>query len=225
MDRVLVVEDHVPLAKKVAEGLAGAGYRTDVVGDGASALNRVQRAHYDAVVLDWMLPGMDGMTVLRRLRADGYEIPVVVLTARDAVEDRVRGLDAGADDYVVKPFALDELLARLRAAVRRSKGGRARMVEIEDLRIDTAARTVHRAGREIRLSSREYAVLECLALHRGRIVSRDQLMAHAYAGQEEPESNVIEVYVGHLRRKIDRGSHIKLIHTRRGLGYLLGVSP
>jgi DNA-binding response OmpR family regulator len=147
-----------------------------------------------------------------------------MLTARDAVENRVQGLDAGADDYLVKPFSLDELLARLRAVVRRTRGAAARVIEVDDLQVDTAARTVHRGGKEIPLSAREYRVLECLALNRGRIVSRDRLVEHAYDGEEEPESNVIDVYIGHLRRKIDRGHDQRLIQTRRGLGYILEVS-
>jgi two-component system, OmpR family, copper resistance phosphate regulon response regulator CusR len=225
MARVLVVEDHDPLARVIAEGLAGAGYEPDVVADGRAAVDRVTRGEYVAVVLDWMLPGMDGLAVVHRLRSAGYDVPVVLLTARDAVSDRVRGLDAGADDYLIKPFALDELLARLRAAIRRRKGGTSRVVEIEDLRVDTGARRAHRGDREIPLSSREYAVLECLALNRGRIVTRDQLLAHTYPGEHEPASNIIDVYVAHLRRKIDDGGGPRLIHTRRGLGYLLGVSP
>ncbi len=223
MPRVLFAEDHAPLALALAEGLKGAGFDVEVVGDGATALTRARARRYDIVVLDWMLPQLDGLAVLRQLRGDGHDLPIVLLTARDAVDDRVRGLDAGADDYIVKPFALAELLARLRMVLRRRAGGAARVIEISDLEIDTAARVVRRGGREIVLSSREYAILECLALHRGRVVSRDQLIAHAYAGDIEPESNVIEVFVGHLRRKIDREDGPRLIHTRRGLGYVLQV--
>ncbi len=224
MARVLVAEDHDPLARLIAQGLAGAGYEPEIVFDGCTAVDRVARVDYAAVVLDWMLPQMDGLAALRRLRRDGYDLPVIMLTARDAIGDRVLGLDAGADDYLIKPFALDELLARLRAAIRRRKGGTSRVVEVEDLRIDTGARRVHRGARELHLSSREYAVLECLALNRGRIVTRDQLIAHTYPGEQEPASNIIDVYVAHLRRKIDDDSGPRLIHTRRGLGYLLGVS-
>lgn len=223
MVRLLLAEDHAPLARTLAEGLTLAGFDTEVVGDGAAALARVQSRRYDALVLDWMLPRLDGLEVLRRLRGEGHDLAIVLLTARDAVEDRVLGLDAGADDYVVKPFALAELLARLRMVLRRRAGGAARVIEVADLEIDTAARRVRRAGREVVLSSREYAVLECLALHRGRVVTRDQLVAHAYAGDPEPESNVIEVFVGHLRRKIDRDEGPRLIHTRRGMGYVLEV--
>ena len=223
MVRLLLAEDHAPLARTLAEGLTLAGFDTEVVGDGAAALARVQSRRYDALVLDWMLPRLDGLEVLRRLRGEGHDLAIVLLTARDAVEDRVLGLDAGADDYVVKPFALAELLARLRMVLRRRAGGAARVIEVADLEIDTAARRVRRAGREVVLSSREYAVLECLALHRGRVVTRDQLVAHAYAGDPEPESNVIEVFVGHLRRKIDRDEGPRLIHTRRGMGDVLEV--
>lgn len=223
MPRVLIVEDHTALAALVAEGLAGAGFEVDGAADGATALARVGVRRYDAVLLDWMLPRLDGMTVLRRLRDDGYDLPILLLTARDAVEDRVRGLDAGADDYVIKPFSLDELLARLRMVLRRRSGGAARVIEVADLRIDTGTRTVRRGGREVPLSSREYAVLECLALNRGRIVSRERLFAHAYGDEDGPESNVIEVFVGHLRRKIDLAGAVRLIHTRRGLGYVFGV--
>ena len=223
MTHVLVAEDHAPLARVIAEGLADAGYQVDVAGDGLDALDRVERGDYAAVVLDWMLPGLDGLSVLRRLRADGHALPILLLTARSAVADRVDGLDAGADDYLIKPFAFAELLARLRAAIRRRKGGTSRVVAVEDLRVDTGARRVHRGGREILLSSREYAVLEYLALHRDRVVTRDQLLAHTYPGDAEPASNIIDVYVAHLRRKIDGGPGPRLIHTRRGLGYLLGV--
>lgn len=224
MPRILLVEDHAPLAATIAEGLAGAGYEAEVVGDGAAALARVAERHFDILLLDWMLPHLDGMKVLNRLRRDGFDVPIVLLTARDAVEDRVRGLDAGADDYIIKPFAFDELLARLRMVLRRRAGGGGRVLEIGDLRIDTAARTVHRGPREIPLSSREYAVLECMALNRGRVVSRERLLMHAYGDDTEPESNVIEVYIAHLRRKIDRDGGRKLIHTRRGMGYILGPS-
>jgi two-component system copper resistance phosphate regulon response regulator CusR len=223
--RVLIVEDHRELARVIAEGLDGAGFRAEIVGDGRVALERLAHADYQAVVLDWMLPGLDGRSVLRRLREEGSDVPVVMLTARDEIRDRVSTLDEGADDYVVKPFALEELLARLRAVLRRHAGGATSFIDVADLRVDTVARTVHRSGREILLSSREYLVLECLALNRGRIVSRDRILAHAYAEDEPPASNVVEVYVGHLRRKIDSEGATPLLHTRRGLGYVLGEAP
>jgi two-component system copper resistance phosphate regulon response regulator CusR len=173
-------------------------------------------------VLDLMLPDIDGFGVLERLRKSGNDTPVLVLTARDQLGDRVTGLDKGADDYLVKPFEFDELLARLRALVRRStRAGSTSVLAIADLEIDTQAKVARRGGAEIVLSAREYAILECLALRRGRVVSRETLLDSVYDGDELPESNVLEVYIAALRRKIDKDAAVKLIHTRRGLGYVL----
>lgn len=221
---VLVAEAHPPLARVIAEGLSAAGYTVEVVADGGAAADRAARGDLAALVLDRALPDLDG-PALARLRDAAHTLPVVLLLARDAAPPP--GLEPCAVEcsLLVKPFSLDELLARLRAAIHDHHAGAVRVLTVEDLRIDTGARRVHRGEREVPLSSREYAVLECLALHRGRIVSRDQLLAHVYPDSQEPGSNIIDVYVGHLRRKIDGGCHPRLIHTRRGLGYLLGSEP
>lgn len=220
--RVLVVEDNLKLAGLIAEGLGREGYAIDLAHDGATAIDFVEAGQYDAVVLDWMLPEIDGMGVLARMRGREDLTPVLVLTAKGAVDDRVTGLDTGADDYMVKPFALDELTARLRALVRRANAAGTSVLRVADLEVDTVSKIARRAGRQIELSAREYAILECLALRQGRVVTRDTLRETVYDFGSEVSSNVIDVYVGHLRRKIDRGFDSKLLHTRRGLGYLLG---
>lgn len=221
--RVLVVEDHVKLAGLIRDGLVGDGHAVDVAHDGATALAFTDTGTYDAIVLDWMLPEVDGMGVLKRMRARDDATPTLMLTARDAVESRVEGLDTGADDYMVKPFAMDELLARLRALVRRANAQSTSLISIADLEIDTTSKVVRRADKAVTLSAREYAILECLALRQGRVVTRDALRESVYDFDAEVSSNVIDVYVGHLRRKIDRDFDQKLLHTRRGMGYLLGV--
>lgn len=222
---MLVVEDNVKLAGLIAEGLGREGYAVDVAHDGASGLDYTEAGQYDAIVLDWMMPELDGMGVLARMRAREDLTPVLVLTAKGAVSDRVQGLDTGADDYMVKPFALDELAARLRALVRRANAAGSSVLQVGDLEVDTVSKVARRGGRQIELSAREYAILECLALRQGRVVTRDTLRESVYDFGSEVSSNVIDVYVGHLRRKIDRGFDAKLLHTRRGLGYLLGESP
>jgi DNA-binding response OmpR family regulator len=222
--RVLVAEDNPTLAELLREGLAREGWAVDIAHDGATALDFVRGAPYDAVVLDWMLPQIDGGGVLSHLRREGNATPVLVLTAKGEVDDRVRGLDAGADDYVVKPFALAELVARVRALVRRAHKGGSSVLRVADLELDTVGKSARRAGRPIELSAREYAILECLALRQGRVVTRDVLRETVYDFGADVSSNVIDVYVAHLRRKIDRDFAPKLLHTRRGLGYLLGVT-
>lgn len=220
--RVLVVEDNVKLAGLLREGLTGEGYAVDVANDGAAAIAYAEAGSYDAVVLDIMLPEVDGIGVLKRMRSRGDQTPVLMLTARGELDDRVGGLDAGADDYMVKPFAMDELTARLRALVRRAHAQGSSTLSVGDLEVDTVAKTARRGGRVIELSGREYAILECLALRAGRVVSRDVLRESVYDFDAEVGSNVIDVYVGHLRKKIDKGFDHKLLHTRRGLGYMLG---
>ncbi len=219
--RVLVVEDYAPLATSLARGLREEGYAVDVSGDGEEGLWYARQNPYDVIVLDLMLPRMDGRVVLRTLRADGNTAHVVILTALDTVADRVAGLDLGADDYLVKPFAFEELLARLRVQIRRRYQASDTALRIADLEVDTRARIVRRAGLVIALSAREYALLEYLAHRRGEVVSRTELWEHVYDFAAEPGSNVLDVYVGYLRRKIDDGHAVKLIHTRRGQGYLL----
>jgi DNA-binding response OmpR family regulator len=222
--RVLVIEDNHRLAALLRQGMLEEGWQVAVAHDGRAGLSLLTDQHYDAIVLDWMLPELDGLGVLGVLRREGDRTPVLMLTARDAVEHRIAGLDAGADDYLVKPFALDELLARLRALVRRSKGAAASIIEVADLEVDTVAKTVRRAGQMVQLSAREFAVLECLAQSCGRVVSRDYLLERVYQHDGDVSSNVIDVYVSQLRRKIDRGFTPKLIHTRRGFGYVLEVA-
>ena len=194
----------------------------DATGDGEEGLWYARSGDYDAVVLDLMLPKMDGLTILRQLRRQGSAVPVLILTARDTVSDRVRGLDLGADDYLVKPFALEELLARLRALVRRKYEARSPAVQVGDLTIDTSTRTVCRAGRTIPLTPREYAMLELLAVRAGQVVTRTEIWEHVYEFDAEPNSNVIDVYVARLRRRLEQDGLPRLIHTRRGIGYVLG---
>jgi len=220
--KVLLVEDYEPVRTSVAQGLREAGFAVDATGDGEEGLWFAQTGEYDAIVLDLMLPGTDGLTILRRLRGDANPVPVLVLTARDTVRDRVRGLDLGADDYLVKPFAFDELLARVRALVRRKYEEASPVLRVGDLEIDPGRRTVCRASRPVDLTAREYAILEFLAHRAGRVVSRTDIWEHVYDFNAEPNSNVIDVYVARLRRRLEEGGRPRLIHTRRGQGYVLG---
>jgi len=222
--KVLVVEDYAPLRRSVARGLREAGYAVDTAGDGEEGLWLARTGDYDAVVLDLMLPGLDGLTVLRRLRDEGVGAAVLILTAKDAVPDRVRGLDTGADDYLVKPFAFEELLARVRALVRRRYEAASPVVRVADLEVDTVRRTVRRAGRTLALTAREYQILELLALRAGQVVTRSEMWEHLYGFDAEPDSNVLDVYIARLRRRLEAGGRPRLIHTRRGLGYVLGES-
>jgi DNA-binding response OmpR family regulator len=221
--RVLLIEDYAPLARSLAQGLREAGYAVDATGDGAEGLALAEANPYDALVLDLMVPKVDGLTILARLRARGSNAGVLIVTARDEVSSRVGGLDLGADDYLVKPFALEELLARLRAVIRRRYGAPANLVTVADLVIDAGARTVKRGGQSVSLSAREFALLEYLALRRGQVVTRTEIWEHVYDFAAEPSSNVVDVYVGYLRRKLGDGEAgaPRLIHTHRGLGYSL----
>ena len=220
--RVLVIEDYRPLLKSLNQGLEEAGFAVDATADGEEGLWYARSHEYDAIVLDLMVPGVDGLTILSRLRRDGASVPVLIVTAKDTVEDRVKGLDLGADDYLIKPFALDELLARVRALIRRRYDNKDPVIRIDDLEIDTTARTAMRRGQRIELSAREYALLEFLAMRGGQVVSRTDVWEHVYDFHSDPGSNVVDVYVGYLRKKIERPGLAKLIHTRRGQGYLLG---
>jgi DNA-binding response OmpR family regulator len=223
--RVLVAEDHASLARSIANGLREEGFAVDLTGDGEEALQWSKVNPYDCMVLDIMLPSRDGWSVLQNIRRNGSSIPVLLLTARDAVEDRVKGLNLGADDYLVKPFAFEELVARVRALVRRGHDQKSTLITIADLEVDTASKTVHRSGRSIALSAREYALLEYLVHREGRVVSRGEIWDHIYDQADETTSNVVDVYIGYLRNKIDRDFPVKLIHTRRGLGYVLTEKP
>jgi DNA-binding response OmpR family regulator len=222
--RVLVVEDYPPIRKAVAKGLREAGYAVDATGEGEEGLWYATSNDYDVVVLDLMLPGVDGLTILTRLRAEGRAAQVLLLTAKDTVSDRVRGLDLGADDYLVKPFALEELLARVRALARRAYSVKSPCLEIDDLRIETTSRRVWRGGEEVRLTAREYALLEYLAVRRGEVVTRTDIWEHVYDFHSEADSNVVDVYIGYLRRKIESSRRPPMIRTLRGRGYSLGAS-
>jgi len=220
--RVLVIEDEPRLAANVARGLReGAGYAVDVAHDGQEGLFMAESNEYDAVLLDLMLPQMDGMRLLRRIRQAGQRTPVLIMTVRDEKESVVALLNAGADDYLTKPFDLGELLARTKALIRRDKGHAAPIISVGDLELNTADRSVRRGGRPVSLTAMEYRVLEYLA-HRPRaIVSKTELLEHLYDYNWEKFSNVIEVYISGLRRKLDDGSPCQLIHTLRGQGYIL----
>jgi DNA-binding response OmpR family regulator len=220
--RVLLVEDYPPLQEAVAEGLRDAGFAVDVAADGETGLWHASTGEYDVIVLDLMLPGLNGLEVLRRLRKAGRTTHVLILTALDATADRVKGLDLGADDYLIKPFAFAELLARVRALVRRKYEAKNPVIRVGDLEVDTTSKTVRRGARRIDLSPREYALLELLALRRGTVVSRGDIWAHVYELHSTAESNVVDVLIGHIRRKLDAPGLAKLIHTRRGYGYVLG---
>ena len=219
--RILVVEDDPLLGDAVKSGLRQRGFDADWVRDGVAAELALAAEPYAAAVLDLGLPRLDGLSVLERVRTRGGRVPVLVLTARDAVDDRVKGLDAGADDYVVKPVDLDELAARLRALVRRSRGDPSPVLEIADLRIDPAARTVLHRGVAVELQAKEFNLLHEFALNAGRVLSREQIQHRLYAWGEEVESNTVDVHIHHLRRKLSP----ELIRTVRGVGYVMPKGP
>jgi len=219
--RVLVVEDEPGVAQFIEQGLTESGYAVDVARDGAEGLEYALAAKYDAIILDIMLPKMDGLEMLREIREHGIKNPVLLLTARDGVDDRVKGLDTGADDYLVKPFAFPELLARVRALLRRPPLQADPVLRLGDLEMDTARREVRRAGKIIELSPREFSLLELLLRHPKQVLTRTQIIEHVWNFDFYSETNVVDVYIGYLRRKIDRGFDIHLIHTVRGVGYRL----
>jgi DNA-binding response OmpR family regulator len=222
--RVLLVEDDVRIARFVAKGLREQAYAVDISATGDDALYQAAINTYDLVILDVMIPGKNGFQVCRELRQAGQRMPILMLTARDAVEDRVRGLDHGADDYLTKPFEFRELLARLRALLRRSGELRPPEIVVGDLVLDTGAQSVSRAGRSVPLTAKEYALLEFLARNAGRVVGRAEIAEHVWDESFDPFSNLIEVYVNRVRRKIETGSAKPLLHTRRGAGYFFGVA-
>ncbi len=217
--RVLVVEDEASIADFLVRGLTEQGYAVDLARDGAAALELLAVATIDVVVLDVMLPKVDGFEVCRRMRAGGDATPVLMLTARDAVEDRVRGLDTGADDYLLKPFAFSELLARVRALSRREREMTDRVLRVGDLELDTATREARRGGRAIELTTKEYALLEYLMHNPGRVLTRTMITERVWNYEAFNVANVIDVYVGRLRRKVDDGAACRLIYTVRGAGY------
>ncbi|HKQ75110.1 MAG TPA: response regulator transcription factor [Blastocatellia bacterium] len=222
--RILLVEDEPNAAQMLAKGLREQTYAVDIAPDGDSALYQASVNDYDLVILDIMLPVKNGFEVCRELRAAGLTIPILILTARDAVQDRIAGLDTGADDYLTKPFDFHELLARLRALLRRGPVLRSEAVEIADLSINTRTRRVSRGGRYIDLTAKEYALLEYLARRVGEVVSRADISEHVWEEDFDPFSNLIEVYMQRLRRKVDEGHALKLLHTRRREGYMMNFA-
>lgn len=219
--RILVVEDDESLNKIIKKHLTESGYAVDCCFDGEEALSYMESMQYDCIILDWMLPKRNGISVLKEYRNQGFSSPVLMLTARDSVTDRVSGLDAGADDYLVKPFVFDELLARVRAMFRRKMEIKQSILMLADLTMDTATHVVTRGGKQISLTSREYALLEYLLRNQGIIQTRSQISDHVWNYDFEYDSNVVDVYVRYLRNKVDKGFGAQLIHTIRGFGYVM----
>jgi len=220
--RLLLIEDYPPLRLAISQALTLQGYALDVAPDGTEGTWYATNNHYDLIILDIMLPGIDGLTLLGNLRRAGNQTHVLLITARDGVNDRITGLDLGADDYLVKPFAIGELLARVRALLRRGYERKNPHLVVGDLDIDTTTRSARRGGRSLDLTPREYALLEYLALRSDTLVSRDEIREHLYDFASDPNSNVINVYIGYLRKKLG-DDPVPLLHTRRGQGYLLGL--
>ena len=223
--RILLVEDEARVAGFVAKGLREQSYAVDIAKDGEEALYLAAVNQYDVVILDVLLPKKNGHAVCRELRHDGFRAPILMLTARDSIDDRVAGLDSGADDYLVKPFDFKELLARLRALTRRSGVPRAVTLYVADLALNTASHIVTRHGQSVNLTAKEYALLEFLVMHQGRVVGREAIAQHVWEQTFDPFSNVIDVYIKRLRAKLDAGAAHRLIHTRRGEGYILTAHP
>lgn len=217
---ILVVEDTIKVASFIQRGLEASQYQVDVEHDGEAGLNRLLVEDYDLAILDVMLPKMDGFSVIKAMRKQGVKVPVLLLTARGAVEDKVAGLDVGADDYLTKPFAFEELLARVRALLRRGAAA-PEMLELADLRLDPAKRQVTRANKRIDLTAKEFALLEYLLRRQGQVLSRSVIAQHVWGVDYDTFTNVIDVYVNYLRKKIDSDFQIKLLHTVRGAGYVL----
>jgi DNA-binding response OmpR family regulator len=223
--RLLLVEDYPPLQKSLAKGLRESGFAVDLTGDGKEGLWYALGNDYDVVILDLMLPGMDGLEILKQLRANGKKNSVLILTAKDTLHDRVKGLNLGADDYLVKPFAFEELIARVRALIRRRYGEKNSVIKVEDLKIDPQSQKVYRGREQLQLTRREYALLEYLAMRPGQVVSRTDIWEHVYEFNSPASSNVVDVYIGYLRKKLNRCGKGGLIQTIRGRGYVLGEKP
>ena len=220
--RILLVEDEHKISAYVKRGLEESGYAVDAVFTGTDALDWCESTQFDVIILDILLPGMDGLQVCRELRQRGDRTPILMLTARDTIDDRVAGLDAGADDYLVKPFALKELLARMRALGRRSSDSpKSTQLKLSNLTLDTATHRVVRDNKVIDLPAKEFAVLECMLRSAGRVLTRTQIAEHVWSYDDYNQSNIVDVYIRNLRRKIDDGFEPKLIHTLRGIGYRL----
>ncbi len=219
---LLLIEDDAQVAAVVERGLKEAGHRAEVVHDGMEGLARAEAGNHDLILLDILLPGMDGLEICKRLRAHGVRTPILMITARDAVSDRVRGLDAGADDYLVKPFAVEELLARVRALSRRAVDGmEGETLKVGDLTLDLATHEVRRASNVIELTAKEFSLLAYLMRHSGRVLTKDQIIDHVWGYDSEVVSNVVEIYIHYLRDKVDRGFPRPLLRTVRGVGYTI----
>lgn len=223
-ERILIIEDDEAILRVLRRALAYEGYRVDTALDGESGLNQARDHHPDLVILDWMLPGMDGLEVCQRLRSGG-SIPVLMLTAKDTLQDRVQGLDSGADDYMVKPFELDELLARLRALLRRTQPERVPQLTFADLTLDTSTRQASRHGRVISLTAKEYDLLELFMRHPRQVLTREMIFDRVWGYDFGGESNVLDVYIRYLRQKLEIENELRLIHTVRGVGYVLRETP
>lgn len=219
--RILIAEDQKDLNRIITKRLSAEGYYVDSCFDGEEALSYIEMAEYDGIILDIMMPKRDGLSVLHSLREKGIGTPVLFLTARDAVEDRVLGLDSGADDYLVKPFAFDELIARIRAMTRKSAGNSSNIFSVADLVMDTASHTVTRGGKEIALSAKEFSLLEYLLRNKGHVLSRTMIENNLWNFDYSGGTNAVDVYIRYLRKKVDDGFEPKLIHTVRGCGYVL----
>ena len=219
--RLLVAEDEKDMNRLITRALEKEGYGVDSCFDGEEAMDYLESAEYDGVILDIMMPKMDGHQVLKKLRARGSNLPVLFLTARDSIADRVAGLDLGADDYLIKPFDFDELLARVRAMMRKRSGHKTSVITIGDLKIDTGSHEVTRGERSIELSSREYSILEYMAMHPGQVLSREQIETHVWNFDYSGGSNVVDVYISYLRKKIDGKENVKLIRTVWGTGWMI----
>lgn len=219
--RILIAEDEKSLNRIIAKQLKASGYSVDCAFNGEEAYDLISVTDYDAAVFDVMMPKTDGFALLKKIRNEGNNLPVLFLTARDSIEDRVEGLDIGADDYLVKPFAFEELLARIRVLIRKNSVSNSNVISVADLTVDISRRTVTRGGKEISLSAKEYELLQYLAVNNGIVLSREKIEDHIWNYDYEGGTNVVDVYIRYLRKKIDEGYDKKLIHTVRGMGYVL----